>query len=247
MPKSRPYFTPSDTQEQIGFRIFDWYTSISKSELDIECPILILACGDNLSTNITGKHKTPEQLCDKYQILFKSLNEVPDKQQDQISIPNSVKAINFWLLSAHDESPYIPQAWFKPDGRTSPVINVLRGLNKGHVNINNTSQNILGIYFNGKTQPIISNRNTDILLFNHYLLLPLYSWGAAEWDLDFIRPFIQQYQPTVGFSLEEAKLSKRVTVAGRLSSVPDNQLEELLTSGCVVDRLDNDGTILAIN
>ena len=77
-------------------------------------------------------------------------------------------------------------------------------------------------------------------------MLPLFSWGVAEWDLTAIRPYIQRYQPTVGFSIEEAALARRVTIAGKLTSIPDEQLKILEQAGCAIDEIEGDGTILAI-
>ena len=41
----------------------------------------------------------------------------------------------------------------------------------------------------------------------HYVLLPAYDWGIADFYLDAVRPFVKKYRATVGFSLQEAALA----------------------------------------
>jgi hypothetical protein len=79
----------------------------------------------------------------------------------------------------------------------------------------------------------------------HYLLLPTYEWGIAEWHLDAIKPFVKKYQPTIGFSLKEAVLASKVTVVGNEQSFPEEILERLRASGCEVERISGDGTSIA--
>ncbi|MEN8173090.1 MAG: hypothetical protein ABFS03_09455 [Chloroflexota bacterium] len=81
--------------------------------------------------------------------------------------------------------------------------------------------------------------------FSHYLLLPSYEWGIADYHLEVIHPFIKKHQPTVGFSLQEATRAKRVTVIGNKSEFPDSALKELRGMGAIVERIDDDGTTLA--
>jgi hypothetical protein len=79
----------------------------------------------------------------------------------------------------------------------------------------------------------------------HYLLLPVYEWGVADWHLDIIRPFIKKHQPTVGYSLEEAAYAAKVTIIGNHHSFPEESLEALRKAGCQVERISGDGTSIA--
>jgi hypothetical protein len=80
---------------------------------------------------------------------------------------------------------------------------------------------------------------------NHYILLPLYAWGAANWDLALVEPLMQESHPAIGFSLAEARLAKRVTVVGAEGAVSGEALVMLRQSGCQVERLLEDGTLIA--
>jgi hypothetical protein len=79
----------------------------------------------------------------------------------------------------------------------------------------------------------------------HYLLLPTYEWGVADWHLDVIRPFVKKYQPTIGFSLKEASLAEQVTVIGNTQVFSDSDLDQLRSNGCRVERISGDGTSIA--
>ncbi|MBI3160259.1 MAG: hypothetical protein HYZ26_11740 [Chloroflexi bacterium] len=79
----------------------------------------------------------------------------------------------------------------------------------------------------------------------HYLLLPTYEWGVADWHLDVIRPFLKRHLPTVGFSVEEAAAAQRVTVVGGPQTFAEADLERLRAAGCEVVRVAGDGTSIA--
>jgi hypothetical protein len=80
---------------------------------------------------------------------------------------------------------------------------------------------------------------------SHYVLLPLYAWGAADWDLDLIQPLIQHSHPTIGFSLSEARLAQKVTVVGGEGALSEDAVKMLHDSGCIVERIREDGTLIA--
>jgi hypothetical protein len=80
---------------------------------------------------------------------------------------------------------------------------------------------------------------------NHYILLPLYAWGAANWELSMVEGLLQESHPAIGFSLAEARLAKRVTVVGADGAVSAEALAMLRQSGCQVERLLEDGTLIA--
>jgi hypothetical protein len=80
---------------------------------------------------------------------------------------------------------------------------------------------------------------------SHYLLLPTFELGVADWHLDAIRPFINKFQPTIGFSPVEASHAKKVTVVGGVSAVPESIIDGLLAAGCIVEQISGDGINIA--
>jgi hypothetical protein len=63
--------------------------------------------------------------------------------------------------------------------------------------------------------------------------------------LELIQPLIQEFHPTVGFSLSEACLASRVTVVGSEEVISEEALQMLREAGCTVDRMSNSGTFCA--
>ena len=89
------------------------------------------------------------------------------------------------------------------------------------------------------------SKHADPSIIRHYLLLPSFEWGISDFHLDVIRPIIKKYQPTVGFSLEEAKNASRVTVVGGEDVFSETILNQLRAAGITVNRVDEDGTNIA--
>ncbi|MFN2126264.1 MAG: anaerobic ribonucleoside-triphosphate reductase, partial [Anaerolineales bacterium] len=89
------------------------------------------------------------------------------------------------------------------------------------------------------------NKGKKEELFSHYLLLPLYTWGIADWDFELIKPFVEEHHPTIGFSITEASKASRVTIAGNENSFSEDVVELLRDAGCAVQRLRDDGILVA--
>jgi len=92
-------------------------------------------------------------------------------------------------------------------------------------------------------QGIMSVQETTPI--SHYVLLPLYAWGVADWDMELILPLIEDSHPTIGFSLAEARMAQRVTIVGGNESISEKAIESLRQAGCLVERLASDGTLVA--
>lgn len=95
----------------------------------------------------------------------------------------------------------------------------------------------------GKSVPEISPK-VDFII-QHYVLLPSYDWGIADFYLDAVRPFVKKYRATVGFSLQEAAAAEYVTVVGDQDIFSDEALDKLRFNGAVVERISGDGTTIA--
>ena len=96
-----------------------------------------------------------------------------------------------------------------------------------------------------KRKPKNAPAAPDTILIDHYLLLPSYKWGIADWHLDVIRPYIKKYAPTVGFSVGEACRSAHVTVVGNENDFSAEELQLLKTAACPVEWISGDGTNIA--
>jgi hypothetical protein len=233
--------TPSNEEDQRGFRIFDWYLAISRSVLSHTCPVLVLAAGSALDPqHVPAPVVSPVIQAQTALNIARLLAgesvpnaDVPNSNLD--AVPDGVLSCSFWLLTAAPASPALPQAWFQPDGQTLPVVGTFRqwvtGKFGAQMEAAKVSQKGAGFH----ERPTI----------DHYLLLPTYDWGVADYHLDIIKPFVKKHHPTVGFSLTEAEHARQVTVIGGIQVFPDEAINHLRSVGCYVERINGDGTQIA--
>ena len=249
-PGAKPYDTPPGVQDQLGFRIFDWYETISKDEIGRALPILLLraGCRPGDHQDLTLPQVDEVIHADKNLEIARLISNDSNVDAPEDPIPDEVLACNFWLLSTDKTSEFVSQAWFQPDGEKLLVID---RLHKWLANFRDREE-AWGIKVTKSAEELqmklersVDQGSQDSSLITHYLLLPLYSWGAAEWDLEFIQPLIQEFHPTVGFSLSEACLASHVTVVGSEEVISEEALQMLREAGCTVDRISNSGTFCA--
>jgi hypothetical protein len=251
-PESRPYFLPEGAQDQRGFRIFDWYRTITQAVIGKTCPIVLLESGMPDMPIVTA---TLEENMDRHAAELLALAQLaggekvndPDNPEIQLeALPSDVAACNFWLLAAAPDSPYSNQTWYDEGLQPRPIAQAVK--------------NWRAALPTGKTphipdplpipvpdlpdmQPEPKMKEGHII--RHYLLLPTYEWGVADWHLDVIRPFVKNHKPTVGFSVEEAAQAGHVTVIGNSQIFPDSLLESWQQAGATVERISGDGTNIA--
>jgi hypothetical protein len=236
-PGSLPYLTPPGEEDQIGFRSFEWYQAIYQAQIKHPTPMMIFGAGiqeDPLSIEaepIERSMHTKINLSLAQLINGESIAdpENPDKLLAKISA--DVICCNYWLISAEGDSSFISQAWFQSEGQTLPIVGSLKQWLAHRQNLKSAS---VDTEDNPLPHPI-----------THYLLIPAYEWGVADWHLDVIRPFVKKYHPTVGFSLHEASYAAQVTVIGGETTFSESDLDHLRQKGSKVERIRGDGTSIA--
>jgi hypothetical protein len=115
-PETRPYLTPPGSQDQRGFRIFDWYSAIASKVLEHELPMLVMAGGATPPRGRSGL------LGDSYgsqnsEIVRLTLSE---------AVPASVIAFAFYCLSTDDTSADAHAAWFTAPDAPRPWVEAVR-------------------------------------------------------------------------------------------------------------------------
>jgi len=240
---ARPYFTPPDEEDQMGFRIFDWYTTLCEAILGRKLPILLLAMGscpgdqrfpDNPKIDAEEHGTRNLQLAR----LLAGEKEATHNGVKLDPVPEHILAGNFWLLAANPNAPEANAGWYKAEGATLPAVNKFKAWVKAQQIGNLQSPQSI----QGETNQIDYKKHKPI---KHYLLLPQYAWGVSNWHLEVIRPFIQKHMPTVGFSIEEACSAEKVTVIGDDDTFPPDVIEKLRASGCNVIQVKASGTSIA--
>ncbi|NTU74831.1 MAG: hypothetical protein HGA86_01780 [Anaerolineaceae bacterium] len=234
-PDSHPYFTPENGQDQLGFRTFEWYEAISQAVLSRECPIFLFQAGrvgDGCEQKPDGSNQvsasdTASQIMD---LLSGKTNETTEQSSSKPAIPDYVQAASFWLLCSEPESQFEKDVWFNAVHEAQAPVLALR---KRSQDIEKKSPAV-------KAEPAISAPT-----INHYLLLPSFEWGVADWHLEAIKPYIKKHQPTIGFSIQEAARAKKVTVVGGMESFSGEAMTYLRQCGCLVEEISGDGTSIA--
>ncbi len=218
-PKVRPYYTPDNEEDQRGFRIFDWYNAFIQSILVSPRPIFLFEVGIPLGDDQDIKNHT---LINKTIIHLLDREKIPGIDP----IPDNVIGSAFWLLSGEVGNPDIAHAWYTSPKEYKPIVELLRNRARGSGNGSNGSQ-------------------TKLHAITHYLLLPTYSGEISDLHLDLIRPFVKKYQPTIGFSIQEARQAERVTVIGGNGTYLQNEINELRNAGCIVQQIEGHGIDIA--
>jgi hypothetical protein len=229
-PASQPYYTPNNSQDHIGFRIFDWYIAISRAILNKSLPVFLFgsACnpGDHNDKRYPPITEQEHAIC--HITIAKAL---VGEDTEFETIPAEVLACNFWPLVASPGYPEAKISWYQINGEPLPAVEAM----KTFVNSRNITQHI-------KSLNTVLINNHPIA---HYLLLTEESWKLQSGNSVFLQNFLQKYKPTIGFSIDEAVLAKRVTILGDRNIFPETLVAELYNSGCQVERIGEDGTIIA--
>jgi hypothetical protein len=234
-PMTRPYSTPQNSEDQLGFRIFDWYLAISEAALGKRLPIILLGAGSRIGDQLDLQSPAVDVQAHTWQNST-LVQIMTGHSQEYDPVPPEVLTCNFWLLSTTEGDPEASNAWYKADKEQLPIVSMLKQwVSSGGADPNSSSKYLSrsGSYIGG-ARPI-----------SHYLLLPTFEKGVADWHLDAIRPFINKFQPTIGFSPVEASHAKKVTVVGGNSSVPESIIDGLLAAGCIVEQISADGMNIA--
>lgn len=248
-PGARPYFTPPGVQDHLGFRIFDWYMDIAQQELGKIPQVLLLRAGIQ-EGGIAWKEENGTGGLAVLQKMLAIANLAVDESGAEIGIdplPQQVYACNLWLLAVEDSDDSQSQAWFKPDGEPLPLVELIRKARASKLAEVTKGQKLEETFVSEakNSSSIAADGKVNYSPIEHYVLMPLYGWGSGEWDFRLLEPLLQNGHPTIGFSLLEARLAKRVSVVGGEQVFSEAVLTMLRESGCYVERLQEDGTVNA--
>lgn len=248
--QSRPYATPPGSQDQCGFRIFDWYQSIATSVLHHTSPVILLQAG------LPGDPRSDAANCATSPDYFAACTAIArllagEKVIDPLEagkplepIPAQVISCNFWLLGASANSPYAGQAWFEGKGKRRKLAEAIRAWRRESALVRAREAALANAAGRPNTgaEKLVPSTGPSI---GHYLLLPGFEWGVSDWYLEVIRPFVKKHRPTIGFSPEEAVKAARVTIVGNAQNYPEDLLKRLQSAGCLIEQISGDGTNIA--
>jgi hypothetical protein len=96
----RPYFTPIGSQDQIGFRIFEWYNAIAMKVLGKTLPIFTVAGGVRSGADTVSEATVEEQTISIVKLL------------ESGDLPSELRNFAFYLLACDPKHPDYASAWF---------------------------------------------------------------------------------------------------------------------------------------
>ena len=220
-PATMPYFTPEGSQDQRGFRIFDWYNAIARTVLGNELPILILAAGVQRENTKQLDANVGTRAVKMAETLLR-----PAGADKNNTVPANVLACNFWLLSADPQSMLANTAWFALNGKATKVGREWQDWHQG-------APKAKSVKPTGEVAAEAASPLDAPQALSHYLLLP----NGVEYPVDAIRDFLQATNATVGTSTVEAARAARVTLAGGMEAFADDLIRKLIQAGCTLNFL----------
>ena len=263
----RPYHPASavQVQDHQGFRAFEWYLAAAQQSLGRRPAVILLGAGCRPEDDATGQQPVDWLAHAQANLAIARLLAGESSPEEAMEpLPAELLALNFWLLAAASDDPAAAAAWFQPDGSRLPAADALRGWmaarrppvvevekpGSAFAELQSAPPDELAPAAPAPVEPRMDS-SPGPRAIAHYVLLPLYAWGAPDWDLAALQPILDESHPTIGFSLVEASLAGRVTVLGGLGAISDDALDMLRRAGCQVERiLDTvvsgaDGTLVA--
>lgn len=209
-PKVKPYKFPQESQNQLGFRTFEWYAQITSVVFGKSIPILLLQAGIN-NFQLDPEENTEPADLDKLIAIYKLLkgeNVYEEPGNTHLLQPISADVIGccFYLLAS--ESPAQNACrWYSADGLRLPPAQAIHFIE------------------NGKQEQIEENSNekpSSKVNFkqNRYILISSALESEASILLELLHPYIAKFRPMIGFSVEDAAESAMV-----LAVLPDDGSE----------------------
>jgi hypothetical protein len=232
-PKVKAYRIPADSQDQRGFRIYDWYQSVARKVLHKNCPIILLQTGlskgPDSPTSIGVTESTGKDTYLNIIRLLKNENvyEGTTDPSALASIPADVVCGNFWLLSNAVGNGSPEHAWLDENGQKSELAEfVSQWIQSGQKNP----------LVKEWGMPVEKNNNEPFTI-SRYLFFPSLEYFMENEHREEIQEYLQRHQPTIGFSLKEAAHAAVVDIGADEENLPDGVLDALRQCGCAVRRL----------
>ena len=221
----KPYQIPGDSESQLGLHTYEWYLEIAREVVGKNLPIFITNLGAEFPNSIS---ETPASLAQKIELVSEYLFA-----EEGIEYGEWIPAGIFCGLSemlnsenSSDGNERLTEAFEKIAAK--PLFVAAEKKKSAHNN-----------------EPANRTQKEYAKVISHYLLLPVYEWGVADWHLEVIKPYVRNHQPTIGFSKEEAKYAEKVTIVGDETVFGIEIEKELQAAGCEIERISGDGTDVA--
>ena len=215
---TEPYQAKAGQQDQLGFHHFEWMQAIGQKVSGTQFQTLILDAGN---PGVQYSETQPTKVFRDIQQIMRFCQSGSPKGDHNgkasIACSDSIRFCAFSLDTLNE----IMSKPFEP----AHLAQLFDGKNK---------EKAFAAAQTDERKPI-----------KHYLLLPAHRSGVSDAILNKVRPIIKAFQPTIGFSIREASLAERVSVYPDGGAFSDGDINQLRSSGCVVDLLPESGIEIA--
>lgn len=211
--QTRPYHTPHGSQDQNGFRAFEWYQDVIMAKLGSPHSMLMISGGAVIGS--AADSSFPPLTVERHAANNAAIAEAMLNR----SLPDYLINVSFWSL----------EAWFVND-KPLPVVQMLQEKLKA------ARQRLADKEKKLPRASAASPKNAPKNLY-HYVLLPTFEWGASDWHWHAAMDYVRVFQPTCGFSLDEARSAEFVTIVGNEQGITKSVEDELRSAGCKVERV----------
>jgi hypothetical protein len=218
-PNARPYYCPEDSQDHVGFNLFEWYDAIIRARVGRSLPMLSYENGPIVGTHDHTRYPAVDESGHARVAV-----EMSKMLMDNI-VPDYLFNNAFWLLANSHGSPFEGHTWYRENGHRLPAIQAMKSLSKHPRLVSETQP---------APDPVpVSNGHP---LF-HYVLCPTWEWGVSEWYWRMLANYVKVFKPICGFTADEAALAQYVTIIGKTPGVPASAEDKLKAAGCKVERI----------
>ena len=223
-PKVKPYKLPQESQNQLGFRTYEWYAPIAREIFGKTIPVLLLQAGiANDPQNPEAKVLSTdlEKLLAIYRLLKgENVYDALDESHLFHPITSDVIGCCFYLLSS--ESPNLNACqWYSADSQRLPPAQA--------VFISEPSrQEKKAKEEPEEKQPEVNFRH------NRYILIAQELQTETPKLLELLHPYIEKFRPMIGFSVDEAIKSAVILAIAPATGAEPPEFELIKNDGSLV-------------
>ena len=223
-PKVKPYKLPEESQNQLGFRTYEWFAPIARTVFDKSIPILLLqagTAGDPQNPETNALPSELEKLLAIYRLLKgENVYDMLDESHLLQPITSDVIGCCFYLLSSESPDLQVYQ-WYSAEGLKLPPAQA--------VFISEQSNQEK----KAKAEPELSQPKVNFQ-HNRYVLIAQELKPETPKLLELLHPYIENFRPMIGFSVEEAKKSALILAIAPISGSEPPEFEFIKNNGSLV-------------
>jgi len=203
-PETKPFHKKQNTQNQQGFRTYEWYLELSEKILGEKLPIIILEAGipnDRFMENSVNPASTDNLFAVTHLLAGENVYDPQNQELLFSPIPPEVIGCNFFIISAQTESKYFPYRWFTSKGIPLPPAQAL-----GATDNPPTPQT--------EEQPARKKSPIEEFHFKYrrYILFSDSLKQNIPNLLEKLDPYIRKFKPRIGFSKSEAANAAHILI-----------------------------------